>query len=109
MESLGAAFLGGPELFNELAAGADLTLHNAVEFVRVCGFRLRIDLRPMDDEVQWAPESFKTPFQQVCDYLAHTVADMSEDAREELARQVIMHYMGALRETGFVIKNRGDM
>lgn len=107
-EELAASYLGGPQKFEELASGAAPSLVQATELARVCGFRLRISVEVMDDEVQASPGDISTPFEVASQWMARHVKlrDLSDDDREETLRQILAHYFGQMRERGLYLAQR---
>lgn len=109
MEELEASISGGKEALATLRASKPLTLEQGVEIALACGYRLRIGVEVVDDEVQAAPEDIATPFEVASGWMANhaLMKHLAEADREEVLRQILALYFGQMREKGLYISKRG--
>lgn len=109
LEELAASFIGEELRFRSLADGALPTLAEAVDLARACGYRLRISVEAMDEEVQTPPGELKTPFETTAEWMANhsLLKHIKEEEREDVLRHILSQYFGQLREKGYYLATRG--
>lgn len=100
--------LGGSAMFLAMHEGVQPTLEQAADIAQACGYRLRITMELLDDEVQTSPDNITTPFEVASQWMANHAAlkHISGEARDEILRQILVHYFGQMREKGLYIAQR---